>query len=87
MKQDEGVEEVTVSPRVLSPETEESPAVESFHAHRFAGSDGCEQRERRTTFIALGRLRMSNRNRTNPEASDQHPAALRAKHLVALINR
>ena len=74
-----------VSPRVLSPETEES-----FHAaHRFAGgSGGCEQRERRTTFIALGRLRMSNRNRAaNPDASDQHPAALRAKQLVALINR
>jgi len=81
---DDGVEEVMVSPRVLSPETEES-----FHAaHRFAGgSGGCEQRERRTTFIALGRLRMSNRNRAaNPDASDQHPAALKAKQLVALIN-
>jgi len=98
-------EEVTVSPRVLSPETEEASG--SFHGQRFAG---CEQRERRTTFIALGRLRMSNRSSSSTNNSnsvnnlrnisssssssssssnmevDEHPAALRAKQLVALIN-
>jgi hypothetical protein len=73
-------EDVTVSPRVLSPEMDEPAG--SFHAQRFAG---CDPPERRTTFIALGGLRMPNRSSRSVLEPNEHPATQRAKQLVQQI--
>jgi len=83
-------DDVTVSPRALSPEMDEPAG--SLHVQRFAGR---EPQERRTTFLALGGLRHSSSGgiRTDPlsmhhQASvqtNEHPAAHRAKQLIQQI--
>ena len=82
--QDDDEEDVTVSPRVLSPEMDEPAG--SFHVRGFHGR--CkEPQEKRTAFIALGNLNnlRSSANRLS-FATDEHPATLRAKQLVQQIH-
>jgi hypothetical protein len=82
--QDEDDEDVTVSPRVLSPEMDEPAG--SFHVRGFHGR--CkEPQEKRTAFIALGNLNNFKSPNRNLAGSDEHPATLRARQLVQQIHR
>jgi len=88
--------EVTVSPRVLSPETDE-PAGSIHAAQRFGAGRTAEPQERRTTFLALGGLRAStgtgvvllgqrgHRTTVEPALRDDHLAAHRVRHLIHQI--
>ncbi|XP_046645703.1 protein FAM13A-like isoform X2 [Daphnia pulicaria] len=80
---DEDDEDVTVSPRVLSPEMDEPAG--SFHVRGFHGR--CkEPQEKRTAFIALGNLNNFKSPNRNLAGSDEHPATLRARQLVQQIH-
>ena len=84
MFQDEDDEDVTVSPRVLSPEMDEPAG--SFHVRGFHGR--CkEPQEKRTAFIALGNLNNLRNPNRNLVGTDEHPATLRARQLVQQIHR
>nr|CAH0113557.1 unnamed protein product [Daphnia galeata] len=80
---DEDDEDVTVSPRVLSPEMDEPAG--SFHVRGFHGR--CkEPQEKRTAFIALGNLNNLRNPNRNLVGTDEHPATLRARQLVQQIH-
>lgn len=85
-QQDDEDDEVTVSPRVMSPELDEPAG--SLHVRGFH-KRGNEPQERRTTFIALGNLGSALRS-SSPmmvAESDESPATQRARQLVQLIQR
>lgn len=80
---DEEDEDVTVSPRVLSPEMDEPAG--SFHVRGFHGR--CkEPQEKRTAFIALGNLNNLHSANRNLVGTDEHPATIRARQLVQQIH-
>ena len=90
--QDDEDEEVTVSPRVLSPEMDEPAG--SMRVRPFGRCK--EPQERRTSFIALGNLNRCGvmtpcaglgNNRFVSTEPDEHPVAQRSRQLVNLIHR